>query len=1074
MNEEISELNAKILMFFSIVSIALLPFILENAFAENPYLFVSAENSQFENHFAGVMIVEVVVNDPDLRKIDQAIGEPLVTLNGKDLRMVQATDGNWYAYFANVNQAKIADQIVVDAGIGAEGESLDFGVFCSASTSSSVLGTSFSQTNGVAVPREGSLGGFTNGQTSFSPCTGSVTSTTNLNNVVRSPKSINTNPSAPTGQIGLDEDAWPIIQLFSFDNVEIKYIKPGNHQQVNLKYDKIPNIKFELDRNSYPSGAKVFVTISDIQLNQDPTDEDSWTFNINSTHTTSFYQAYTESGSDSANGGPGLINLKPKLSSLDFEDNGFVTMNLGPIVELKTNDYQPDSFVFDGTNTYSQIITFVETIPNSGIFRSYDTGKESTIGILSDAPRGLTGSIQYNDKTKSILSVAFTASINMEIDVGNLEPGKQASVTLTDNDQNFNTGADEDLDVFRSSAIIPTLQIGEPLTLRDASDVKFYELASTPLVGGTSIDSSVPDDVSARLVIDTTTTANADFTKISMNTGYDATSLQSLFVDTSEADTQGTNWLNFDLRSIENQLDVSNFRDTNMTLFFGSLTDPSPVDILDSGGISTAQGFTPIADSDVTSINSKSGSAFLVINFDATDDSSPEGEILNEIDTQPIVIDLFSFGVKGNQIINNAIYRFEFEETSNNSGIFSGTIEYAIINQQNAIDPNFISSIRTINDEVKFLVSERLFDAQGIVISYSDIEQAGVQITQSTKSDILTHSGTVTTSSPTYRFGQTVTMILTDPDLNQKHDSIDVFQVINDPNSPNVDTVGTAGNSILLEVKLKDIRYQRCTINGVEHGGLGATGFTLVETGPATGIFEGTFKMPSQICNKDGTELISTAGGSLDAKYYDFRDASGNQNIFSLSSYKKYSTASPPTLNSEKFTLPKYKEKKEIILSGTLSGNLRGIPLSVFLNGPNQLEENFAIMPTASGNYRAIILLNHNSPVGTYSINLEYQGKLVGNTSFTVLSHEIPSWIKNNAGWWSSNMVSDNEFFNGMEHLIQEGIIEIPETQKSDISEKALPDWIKNNAKWWSDDLISDEEFISALQFLVKKGIIRI
>jgi hypothetical protein len=58
--------------------------------------------------------------------------------------------------------------------------------------------------------------------------------------------------------------------------------------------------------------------------------------------------------------------------------------------------------------------------------------------------------------------------------------------------------------------------------------------------------------------------------------------------------------------------------------------------------------------------------------------------------------------------------------------------------------------------------------------------------------------------------------------------------------------------------------------------------------------------------------------------------------------------------------------------------------------------------------------------------------------------------------------------------LIKEGIIELPATQKSDISETALPDWIKNNAKWWSDDLISDDEFISALQFLVNKGIIRI
>lgn len=1044
------------------------------AFAENPNLHVSAENSIFDNHFAGSMVVEVVINDPDFKDIDDAIGEPDVTINGKDLRMVQATDGNWYAYIANINQAKRADQIVFDAGIGAKGESLDFGVFCAASTSSSVLGTSFSQTEGIAIPREGLVVGFTNGQTSFSSCTGSVTSTTNLNNVVRAAKSINTNLSVPSGQIGLDPDAWPLIQLFSFDNVEIKYNKPGNPQQVNLEYDEIPNITYKLDRTTYPSGAEVFVTISDIQLNQDPTDEDSWTFNVNSTHRISFYQAYTESGSDSANGGPGLIDLKPHLSSLDFEDNGFVTMDLGSVIELKTNDDQPDSFVFDGTNTYSQIVTFVETEPNSGIFQSYDSGTESTIGILSNAPRGLTGSIQYNDVTKSILTGSFTASIGIDIEVGLLEPGKKATVTIADNDQNINAGNDDDLDVFRSSAIIPTLQIGKPLTLEDASNVKFYELASTPLAGGTGITSSVPDDVSDRLVIDTTSAANADFTKISLNTGYSATSLQSLLIDTSQPETRGTNWLNFDLRSIENQLDVSGFTDTNMTLFFGSLADPTPIDILDSGDISSGQGFKQIDDADVASINSKSGTAFLVINFDASDDSSPVGEILNEKDTQPIVIDLFSFGEKGTQEINNAIYRLELEETSNNSGIFSGTIEYAITNQVNVIDPNFISTIRPISDEIKFLVSNRLIDEKGISISYSDIEQVGVQVSKSTKTDILTHSGIVSTSSPTYRFGQPVTMTLRDSDLNQKHDSIEVYSVINDPNSPNVDTVGTVDGSILLEIKIKDIRYKRCTINGVEHGGLGATGFTLVETGPATGIFEGTFKMPSQICNKDGTKLISTAGGSLDAKYHDFRDDSGNSNIFSLSNMQKYSTSSPPTLNSEKFTLPKYKETREVILSGTLTGHSRGIPISVFLNGPNQLEENFAIIPTDSGSYRAIILLNHNSPVGTYSINLEYQGKLVGIATFTVSSHEIPSWIKNNAGWWSSNIVSDDEFFNGMEHLIKEGIIEIPETIPSETPEKTLPDWIKNNAKWWSDDLISDDEFITALEFLVKKGIIQV
>ena len=1039
--------------------------------SSNSNLYVSAENPSFDNHFAGSMIVEVIVNDSDLKEIDDAIGEPDVTLNGKNLRMVQATDGSWYAYFANINQAKIADQIVLDAGVGAEGESLDFGVFCSENTSDSVLGTSFSDTEGVAIPQEGALVSFTNGAASFNDCTGSVTSTGILNNVVRNAKTINTNPSVPPGQIGLDADAWPIIQLFSFDNVEIKYTKPGNPQQVNLEYDEIPNISFELDRSTYPSGAEVFVTIKDIQLNQDPTDEDSWTFNVNSS-SASFYQAYTESGSDAGNGGAGLVNLNSKLASLDFEDNGQVTIDLTTILELKTNNKQPDSFVSDGTNTFSQIVTFVETQPNSGIFLNYDAGKESTIGVLSNAPRGLTGSFQYNDQTKSILSGTFTAAVSLSIQSTTLQPGTKAYVTLSDPDQNINSGQKEDLDVFRTSAIIPAMEIGDPLTLREASDVEFYELASTLLTAGTSIDSSVPDETSARLIIDTTTAANSDFTKISIDTGYSANSLQTLLVDITQPNTVGTNWINYDLRSIQNQLGVSDFSDTNISLFFGSLADPTPVEILASGDISSAQGFIQIDDADVLLIQPKSGTVFFVINFDASDNSSPVGSISNEIDSQPIVIDFFSFGQIDLEEINNSIYRFELEETANNSGVFTGTFEYAFTNQVTVGDVNFISSIRTIDEDVKFLISNRLISEEGIAISYSDLDQTGVAISQSTKSDILTHSGTVSTGSPSYRFGQTVVIILNDPDLNLDGDTIESYQVENNPASPIVDTVGNNGE-ILLEIKIKDFRYQRCTISGVLQGGLGATGFVLVETGPGTGIFEGTFKMPSQICNESGTKLISPAGGSVEAKYHDFRDSSGNPNIFGLSNLDLKGGA-PPTLNSNKFIIPKSQKTIDVILSGKVGNYIQGTTVDVKFVGPDLSSEDIKVSATSSGQYKVIFTLHDYTPSGNYQVSVSYRGSHQGDESFQLSKHLVPDWIKNNARWWSEEQITDSEFINGIEHLINENIIIILDTQKLESSGQNIPFWIKNTAEWWSLDLVSDDEFVAALEFLINNGIIRI
>ncbi len=295
-------LGKKYYLLAIVTIISLIPIMNVEA-SSNPNLFVSAENSQFANHFSGSMVIEVVIRDSNLHDTDEGKGEPDVTLNGKSLRMVQASDGNWYAYFANVEKAKIADSTV-----GLAGQGLDFGVFCSRDTPSSVFGISISETDGIAVTPSAGLGGSTDGTSSFSQRTGSPTGPTSLINVVRNAKSINTNPNIPTGQIGLDPDAWPLIQLYSFDDVTIQYNPGGPSQQVSLEYDEMQNISFSIDRDLYPNNAKVFLTINDFQLNQDPTDEDSWTFNIDSPVST-FYQAYDNTGSSSANGGAGLVDL---------------------------------------------------------------------------------------------------------------------------------------------------------------------------------------------------------------------------------------------------------------------------------------------------------------------------------------------------------------------------------------------------------------------------------------------------------------------------------------------------------------------------------------------------------------------------------------------------------------------------------------------------------------------------------------------------------------------------------------------------------------------------------------------
>ena len=37
----------------------------------------------------------------------------------------------------------------------------------------------------------------------------------------------------------------------------------------------------------------------------------------------------------------------------------------------------------------------------------------------------------------------------------------------------------------------------------------------------------------------------------------------------------------------------------------------------------------------------------------------------------------------------------------------------------------------------------------------------------------------------------------------------------------------------------------------------------------------------------------------------------------------------------------------------------------------------------------------------------------------------IPDWVRNNAGWWSEGLISDEEFANGLQYLIENGIISV-------------------------------------------------
>jgi len=87
---------------------------------------------------------------------------------------------------------------------------------------------------------------------------------------------------------------------------------------------------------------------------------------------------------------------------------------------------------------------------------------------------------------------------------------------------------------------------------------------------------------------------------------------------------------------------------------------------------------------------------------------------------------------------------------------------------------------------------------------------------------------------------------------------------------------------------------------------------------------------------------------------------------------------------------------------------------------------------------------------------------------------KIPSWIKDNAGWWAEDAIDDETFVQAIQYLINEGIMNIPQTESGESSGKDIPSWIKVNAGWWADGQIDDETFVNGIQYLVSNGIISV
>jgi hypothetical protein len=615
--------------------------------------------------------------------------------------MAQGVDGNWYGYFGDktaVNKANAADN------------NLKFG-------NTTALA---SVTNSTVVYINDELQGDGGGVLNQAPrLLSNHTQTNALNGQIGLDVTGNHymgNASA-SGIDLLETNEWPLIQVYDFTigEFEVIFEKAGANEVVVLDYNNDDLDDFAsltLDRSSASQDSEVHVTITDNQLNIDPTAED----------VVMFYVAGSGSASEASyvsftNGTSGFYTTSNyKAYNNDFGDNGKLIINNN--TNSAANDVLNYTTTLDDVDADAYLV-FWESSENSGVFTNTDDDDNANINVKSDAKRGTTATFDYNDAPQSFVVANFFGEIDMdETSVGSeWNSGETLIITLIDEDLNKNTASDEDLTLSKAGTsnnasntrLIPSMIIGNPLVLGNDTMLE----SRTSIAGGnhnnTEVSSFSHIANVTQLVIGSNINGDGN-PGISINSTTTVHTLRNAVGNATYA------FINYDIR---------NLLDYGETPTAVTMADHDGIAAMSSTTLTDARGMVEITGMTAEgTINEDDTIVYNFTGYTADTEAIAVGDFF--------FVDIFTFGTPAGTlgtadvndegtIANNAIYRMELEETGDNTSEFVGEIEFIMVNQLNYDVQATYEGLVPISDEVVIFVHEDLTDADYPIINYLDV-----------------------------------------------------------------------------------------------------------------------------------------------------------------------------------------------------------------------------------------------------------------------------------------------------------------------------------------------------------------
>ena len=831
----------------------------------------------------GGAILEIVVDDPDKRALDTTQSQPLVDVNGSIFpAMVQATNGMWYAYIADLSQVTANEGIsAIGWDYGNKSCTLGLGGAATATT----LGTAAA--TGITPYVELSYGAAaTYTVATATQCLAGVASTAAPANVKGAPldvdkengqerdeinmlqnlpqpnsnSGLNTNNQGNAGMTANATDgsfsSWPLIQTWELDATStICYAGECIDVDRSTTDDLI---SISVNKTTVTDNDHIILEITDPGLNLDPTFPDEWTFSVTETAGS---ETTTWRGNMTDTFGGNTALTRANLKTAGFGDGGYLSVT------------QAEATL---GNPSSAVVTVYETGKNTGVFTTLMSNDTSDLrtGAHNVAAADEVVTIAYGGESVNLV-VAYT-DMSMTLDAPDgWAPGETASLTIVDPDANKMATSAESMSTGNEENTIPTITLGSPYWCDDKSATIVDQEATSDGVANSSATITGQKEVDEDSKRCQFTIAAGSEPTASVITYVNTTIGSATGADLAAWEDGGSVVIGYDITEIGDMLEltasiteIAVYVSTNYTSNTGAYTEgDGPGFITLTEGNVSKSGTQVLADENHGAID---GSSLAHSGVPSVSIRITSGSALSFVaDTYAYSIDICNFDQDSSSLEHDCIYRIEAEETGDDTGVFEGSVTYANMNAVTAQkDGRSGGTDVTVNNtgitqnsaDVYVLMHSGASGSDAPKVEYNDTNSVGGYTSIGASQDTNNYSGIIEFDQSSYAAGDTAVLTITDPDLNQDSGALETY----------------ANNTS------NTFKVTCLNAGGVEQSCVAASSIKIVESGQNSGTFVASFVVPGNY-NDDKTK-DSTVGNNLKARYYDSNDVGGSSNEFTVSS----------------------------------------------------------------------------------------------------------------------------------------------------------------------------------------------